>query len=105
LHKKRFIQPVHAVVRFLLSWKLIKHVPINVVQLIYVTDGILFVRASEARFDVANTCRQTAKSCSEAASQVEIHGAYTDVIYLPEIAATFRLINPRVALRVKTYLQ
>jgi len=31
LHKKRFIQPVHTVARFLSSWKLIKHVPINVV--------------------------------------------------------------------------
>ena len=94
-------------VHFLLIWKLIKHVPINVVQLIYVTHE-MFVRASEARFDVANTCRQTAKSCSEAASQVEIHGVYADVIYLPEIAvATFRLINPRVSAfkLVKTHLQ
>lgn len=67
----------------------------------------MYLFASEANFDVANTCKQTAKSCSKAASQIGIHGAYADVIYLPEIAGTtFRLMNlQQVAIRVKARLQ
>lgn len=86
----------------------VKQLSINVVQLIYVADATdVFVCTSEASFDVANTCKRTAKSCSKAASQIGIHEAYADVIYLPEIAGTtFRLMNlQQVAICVKVRLQ